>query len=681
MRLAFAEAAYKAEIVRLGRVLDLLAKRPEEMSESALTNVLVEQQHEQRNKQHSKRSKQLEVENCRNHDVETAFDDESTTTREVKITRTSWNRITSVATNTRKKLTKSLHKPIDEPEPIEESKSDVEKLVGFVGSIGNHILGRWTKQNKRREQKSRRNKFLAIRFNADGRGKFSVQTYDEGSVAIESDTAKRFLLREYDDYQMPWLHNSNLWALQARGLIVDTIKEAMDASIYPMNILGGQNSPSGGDEGVAATMTELEELECEWRVRKYHDSIQEDSKLKSHSNENSLEEEIDEQQEEKHQERLQQRSSHTFLPALFPSKQKATSISIPLRQWTFVHEMSRDINRLKRVGEGRSLKFKWKEVHWIHWLMQWNLVGVPSAALKIWVASWIHNNSKPYIPGILEASREAYDATLAILMTRFWTPFKGLIEELMSRRTKLVTGVSLVEEEASLDIMLKDLGLGDGTQATRHEATIQATRQYESYMKSGLMLHALGGRLARLMLIQLQQLKVSMLEGGEQIDILFQSNKLSMQLMAVIPAIGILFYGTKLVVRTLFSIRAKDLRPITSVHAEMTDNLNELQSKIILRKAFGPTTTDPGTRTHQDISRTTMHQTLGEFALTLYNYLLLCDYSSPQPFSSRQCDAIHRSLTTFLGREGSFESSLALDRQSKLLDLVQDKHRELSKSL
>jgi nuclear-control-of-ATPase protein 2 len=359
----------------------------------------------------------------------------------------------------------------------------------------------------------------------------------------------------------------------------------------------------------------------------------------------------------------------------------------------FVYEMHRDINRLKRVGEGRSLKFKWKEVHWIHWLMQWNLVGLPSAALKIWVAAWIHDRSKPYVPRVQDLSREAYVVTMDFIMTRFWTPFKDLVDELMNRKKGLVTGVSLDEEEASLDTMLMDLGLGDGTSATRHEATIKATRQYESYMKSGLMMHALGGRLARLMLIQVQQLKVSMLDAAETIDVLFQSNKINMQLLAVIPAVGILFVGAKVFVRFLFSIRAKDLRPITSVHAEMTDYLNELESNIILRKGGGGQEKGATIQQFDDSNRPKStssaisgeeeeKQQLGEFALTLYNYLLLLDHSSPQPFSNRQCDVIHRSLTTFLGRNGSFgRDGVTVDGQSRLLDLVKGKHQELSKFL
>jgi hypothetical protein len=121
----------------------------------------------------------------------------------------------------------------------------------------------------------------------------------------------------------------------------------------------------------------------------------------------------------------------------------------------------------------------------------------------------------------------------------------------------------------------------------------------------------------------------------------------------------------------------------------MTDYLNSLESNVILRMARSPRSSSGLGDTKENSNNYNDNQAigeqekqLGEFALTLYNYLVLLDYSSPQPFSSRQCDAIHRSLTAFLGREGSFtRNNLTVDDQIRLIDLVKDKHRELSKFL
>ena len=71
----------------------------------------------------------------------------------------------------------------------------------------------------------------------------------------------------------------------------------------------------------------------------------------------------------------------------------------------------------------------------------------------------IHNKTKPYVPKIKEVVVESYGATYDIVMSRFWMPFKDLVDELMKRKKRLVTGVSAREEEESLDIMLRDLGL------------------------------------------------------------------------------------------------------------------------------------------------------------------------------------------------------------------------------
>jgi nuclear-control-of-ATPase protein 2 len=89
-------------------------------------------------------------------------------------------------------------------------------------------------------------------------------------------------------------------------------------------------------------------------------------------------------------------------------------------------------------------------------------------------------------------------------------------------------------------------------------------------MLEGLIRHAFGGRLIRLILIQVQQLKVGMLSAAETIDVLLQTNRFNIQLLAIIPAIGIVSVGTKLFFRFLFTVRVKDVRPMKPGHAEMT---------------------------------------------------------------------------------------------------------------
>ena len=70
---------------------------------------------------------------------------------------------------------------------------------------------------------------------------------------------------------------------------------------------------------------------------------------------------------------------------------------------------------------------------------------------------------------------------------------------------------------------------------------------------------------------------------------------------------------------------------------------------------------------------------LGEFTLTMYNYLVLLDYANP-PFPSWQCDSIHRSMQEFLGATGSFKR-LSINDQIRMIDQIKRKHMELAKHL
>ncbi|VEU43869.1 unnamed protein product [Pseudo-nitzschia multistriata] len=664
LRLAFAEAAYKAEIVRLGRVLRCISNRPDEMPDSTLTTALIDQK---QRKEAEKQSRQdavsaLSSNSSSENELETAFGEREATNGKKQPIRV---RVAAARERLANRLVQTKA-PRNNQQPDMNKQHHVAKMAGAfasvvsssflrpLGAATSAVMGALNKTKKRSRSK-RFDKYFAIRFNADGRGKFSVQNFDEGSVTIEGETARNTLLynTDCDCDQQNWLGQADAWSLEARGLIVDTIQETVEASIPASS---GMGSPFlGSSTRSESSGAELTKLETEWQVR------------------------------------------HQGTPVGEGGGGGANQ-----RQWMIVYELSRDINRLRRVGEGKSLKFKWKEVHWIHWLRQWNLMGVPSAALNIAAAIWIRDKLRPYIPRVWAVAREVQGAVLEIFTTRFWTPLRDLVDEIMNRRKGLVTGVSLAEEEASLDTMLHDLGLGDGTPATRHGATIEATRMYESYMRSGLVWHALGGQLVRLMLIQMQQLKVSMLDAAETIDVLFQSNRINMQLLAVVPAIGIVVVGTKILVRFLFSVRAKEFRPMVSVHADMTDYLNKLETNIILRTSDDnyQLRSYPGRGLSQRektntsaapaapaassnrVPESTEETQLGEFALTLYKYLLLLDYSSPQLLPSRQCDAIHESLTAFLGRKGSFRrDNLSTNGQIRLIDLVKGKHQDLSKFL
>lgn len=552
-RLALAEAAYNTEIQRLGKILNLLADRPLDMYDP--------------------------------------------------------------------KLTLAVQKSLLQKEELENQSSS--------GTTTSHILpgSRFKKQKSFLQKISLPSSFLklpgrsifstfSLRYNADGRGRFSFQYYGSG-VTISSSAAMDVLLDEWESVQQPWLNDAQSWSIHARSLIFDTIQEALETSIQTTSSLE----------------EELAKCQSTWKLQRY-------DATKKGMAESSMDDTL-------------------------------------LEQWTFIYTMARDIGRFRRVGEGKSLKLK--EVNVIQWLQGWDLLGLPTAALKIYAASIVHQRMLPHWPMIEKVSREIIDTSLEIFQTRFWIPVKDLVDELMNRESNpLLTGVSLQDEETSLDYMLRDLGFGDGTSATRHEAMIKASRQYESDINTGLIRHAVGGRLVRLILIQVQQLKVGMLDAAKTIDVLFQSNRFNIQLLAIIPATVIVWLGSKIVRRFLFTVRVKEIRPMKSVHSEMTEYLDSMESIVLLSKNNQE---EGGVhQQYRPVSNLMSEKQMGEFALAMYDYLLLLDYSSPQPFPKFQCDLIHETMTNFLGKGGSL-GCLSSDSQLKFIKLVKGKHEELSKNL
>lgn len=84
---------------------------------------------------------------------------------------------------------------------------------------------------------------------------------------------------------------------------------------------------------------------------------------------------------------------------------------------------------------------------------------------------------------------------------------------------------------------------------------------------------------------------------------------------------------------------------------------------------------------------------LGEMILNTHRYLILLDFSSPQPFPTNQCDEIHTSLQQFYNNivrydndhvsVGSSSMIQEMDptRQVQWIHAIQQKHQELMKFL
>lgn len=245
-----------------------------------------------------------------------------------------------------------------------------------------------------------------------------------------------------------------------------------------------------------------------------------------------------------------------------------------------------------------------------------------------------------------------------------------------------MSALGLESEETSLDHMLRDLGFGDGTPNTRQEALQKATDQYEHDISSGLFTNFVKGRLVKLLLVQVQQLKVGLLSALDTIDALLQGNRIFFYVLAAIPAIVIANFGTRYFVRGLYNIRSKDVRPVTVVHGEMSKFLDAMENILLLSDRVdlnGGETRASGSDSAEISSHywaTKLNPSeLGEFTLNIHRFLILLDYSSP-PLRAKDCDQIHLSLQQFLGTKGTLKR-LDGERQLQWLRRIKQKHQDM----
>lgn len=202
-----------------------------------------------------------------------------------------------------------------------------------------------------------------------------------------------------------------------------------------------------------------------------------------------------------------------------------------------------NLDNLRRVGEGRELSITDSGVK--VWFEKLDVFGIPSSLAIVGVAKVLHNYLLPYWPQFKKAVWKAATISWGIFKTRFWQPFYNIVQGLMNKDTGLLEAFDIENEEQSLDNMLEDLGLGDGSAATRKEALQGAARLYEEQLDNGVIRSALRGKIVRLLLIQVQQLKAGLLHAMSSIDVLVAANRLNIQILAAIPAVLIVYIGTR----------------------------------------------------------------------------------------------------------------------------------------
>ena len=331
----------------------------------------------------------------------------------------------------------------------------------------------------------------------------------------------------------------------------------------------------------------------------------------------------------------------------------------------------------KRAGERRHFQISGITAR----IKRYDFLGIPSSALLLAGANSLHDNViEPHKQEIVGFFYSLFTAIWGIIEFRFVTPMKDIMLDLLNRRPRMVDPFALLNEQTSLDNMLLDLGVGDGTAASRSVALAAASRMYEQEVAGGALRGLFRGRVAQLMLIQIQQLKADLLQAMDQIDNLVDANRLNVQLVASVPAVLILIFGTRALFLAWSNIRMKDFRLPHDVHAEMSDYLKKVEECLILSNYELDTVSSNATKNGPEVpipraDACLRPKDLGKLLLLLHSYLNLLDYMTP-PFPSKTCDSIHQSVQNML-----MQGQMSTSRQLELLKVIQSKHADLLKSL
>jgi len=216
--------------------------------------------------------------------------------------------------------------------------------------------------------------------------------------------------------------------------------------------------------------------------------------------------------------------------------------------------------------------------------------------------------------------------------------------------------------------------IGDGTKANRAEALAAASKMYEEEVAYGAITNLFRGNIVNLLLVQIQQLKAGMLEAMGSIDDLVDSNRLNIQLFAVIPAFLLISFSTQLFFAALYSLRSGQFG-LSDAHSEMGDILSKMERCLLLASRSNDKVQDTVVKGESDPESATnivlQPKELGNFVLLIHSYLVILDYCCP-PFTSKACDSIHDGMQDLL-----LEGQLITRRQIALLQLLKSKHSNL----
>lgn len=302
------------------------------------------------------------------------------------------------------------------------------------------------------------------------------------------------------------------------------------------------------------------------------------------------------------------------------------------------------------------------------------LQGIPTYLLCVVMAHWLHNhcytrlNDEPQIRAAVQAT---YQTALGIANVRVWEPIKGIIDDLLNRHEGIMAEFSLADEEHVLDSMLKQLGFGDGSQAMRLQALKKAALKYEQHVHgTHLYWNVANGQVVRLLLLQLQQLKVGLLSAMDIIDtVIIKGNRIHLQIIAAVPALWIIVVLARFIFRYMHNVRVMDLRPVREIHKEMGHCLDQIRGAILMQQQ------SIGDKTNG--RRLPAAETIGTVVVHLHRYCWLLQQES---FFFSESDLLRSSLQSLardiiLAKTAPDNSQLLL--QLEAVKSIQRQHEQL----
>ena len=502
LRLVYAKAAYRAEIERLGLLTHLLLTRPVDLPETVLLSAL------QETKEVAYESSQHKKKNAKIITRRTT----TTATTEQRSFKQQQQEPPKISAKHNTWWTNSLRKwRVDDPnaarqqEPQEESKSlwkrwqqkwrrvpattatsSPVKDVPIWKEWGKQVYDAW-------KMKLSSLSMYSVRWMADGASSWLSVRKLESNGEIHGPAATNALLRSQEneknnnndstssscsrDYCDNWIDQASNWTSHCRMAVCRILRESLQ----------GSSSGGGFDEQEFA---ELQQLWVKGRMWCNPPGVRNSEKESEHVLEH------------------QQRDASDI------------SAKVIEEDWNRILTYVDNLAHWRRMGEGKALRLRDAAI--VGWTRRLNIFGLPLALLQIFLANTIHEFIKPHWPKLRDDVIQIFHKLMEILDQRVWVPLMGIYDEIMNRSKTLMSGFGLRLEERSLDHMLRDLGYGDGTAASRAAALEQAASQYEQDLNKGLFMNFANGRLVRLLLVQVQQLKVGLLQALDTIDVLIK---------------------------------------------------------------------------------------------------------------------------------------------------------------